>query len=75
MRAGPVNHILQPDDGWERESSIDRMDFTATVDHQGGFLRDEQPQRSPHFTDVNRLVIGVQNENDCIAVPVSFKYW
>jgi hypothetical protein len=34
MCAGPADHVLQPDDGWARESPRHGVDVSTTVRHE-----------------------------------------
>lgn len=59
VRARSMNLTLQPDDRGARDQLFHGSDVTASVDDHASFARQEQTDRAPCRTDIDRLEIGI----------------
>ena len=59
LQARPVDHLVQPDDGWPRQRLPDGLDGAATVHHHVSFTGEDQANGATSIADINRLEIGV----------------
>lgn len=59
----PMDHLLQADDGWARDGVVNRLDGTAAIHDQGGFIGQNESNGSPHGANINRLKICIQDQH------------
>ncbi len=61
--AGTTDHLPKTDDRWTGKAFVGCVNLAAPVGDQGGFVGQQQPHGARQCAGVNRLKIGVENQN------------